>query len=138
MKKFFIVLFVAIAGLGSMSFIERDATLNSFITPDAKCTNLDFVLINKTGYDISDIYVAPTTEREWGEDIMGQDILENGESVEISFDSGETAHKWDMYVTWDGYEADHDVFWIGLDLSKISEIELYYDANTGKTWAKTK
>ncbi len=82
--------------------------------------------------------MAPTTEREWGEDIMGKDLLLDNESVEISFDGSETTRKWDMYVTWEGYESDEDRFWIGLDLSTISEITLYYDAKSGKTWAETK
>ncbi len=100
--------------------------------------NLDFVLTNMTGYDIENIYVAPTTERNWGEDIMGKELLLNEESVEVSFDPGETATKWDIYVTWKGYEADEDVYWIGLDLSTISEITLHYEEATGKTWAITK
>lgn len=100
--------------------------------------NLDFTLINNTGYDISDVYVSPTNEKEWGEDIMGKDILAHGDAVDISFDGDETVKKWDMYVTWVGYESDEDVYWLGFDLSKISEISLYYDHKTGKTWAEIK
>jgi hypothetical protein len=100
--------------------------------------NLDFDLVNKTGYTIKDIYVAPTTERNWGDNIMGRQLLHDGETVEISFEAGETAHLWDIYVTWDGYESSEDVYWIGLDLSEISEISLFYNEKTGKTWAKTK
>lgn len=100
--------------------------------------NLDFTLVNKTGYDISEVFVSPTSEKEWGEDIMGKDILANGEVVNITFDGDEKIKKWDMYVTWDGYESDEDVFWLGFDLSVISEITLYYDNKTGKTWAETK
>lgn len=55
----------------------------------AEAPNLDFVLINRTGYDIENIYVAPTAQKTWGDDIMGRDLLEDGESVEISFDPGE-------------------------------------------------
>ncbi len=99
--------------------------------------NLDFDLVNKTGYTIRDVYVAPTTQREWGDDVMGKEMLGDGETVEISFDRAETDKKWDIYVTWEGYNADEDVYWIGFDLSKISEITLFYDAKTGKTWAST-
>lgn len=100
--------------------------------------NLDFELINKTGYTIKDIYIAPTTEREWGDDIMGRDLLKHNESVDIVFDAGEVVTKWDIYVTWDGYESDEDVFWIGFDLSTISQITLFYNEKTGKTWAEYK
>ena len=98
--------------------------------------DLDFTLVNKTGYTIAHIYVAPTTQREWGDDIMGKDMLADGEEVDILFSTEEVAKKWDIYVTWDGYESDEDVFWIGFDLSKISKITLYYDASTNKTWAE--
>jgi hypothetical protein len=98
--------------------------------------DLNFTLVNKTGYTIAHIFVAPTTEREWGDDIMGKDMLANGDEVDIIFSTDEVATKWDIYVTWDGYESDEDVFWIGFDLSKISIITLYYDAKTNKTWAE--
>lgn len=104
----------------------------------AEAPNLDFVLINRTGYDIENIYVAPTTQKTWGDDIMGRDLLEDGESVEISFDPGEKTKKWDIYVTWLGYESDEDRYWTGLDLSEISEITLFYDDKSGKTWAEWK
>ncbi len=101
-------------------------------------TNLDFDLVNKTGYDIESIFVSPTTEKAWGEDVMGKELLKDGETVEISFDPGETDKLWDIYVTWHGYDASEDVYWVGFDLSKISEITLYYEHETGKTWATTK
>jgi hypothetical protein len=46
--------------------------------------------VNKTGYTISHIYVAPTKQYEWGDDIMEKDMLLNGETVEISFDTDQT------------------------------------------------
>jgi hypothetical protein len=108
----------------------------TFIKIDAH--NLDFNLVNMTGYTIRDVYVAPTTQREWGEDIMGREFLEAGETVEITFDGGETETLWDIYITWEGYDPSEDRYWIGLDLSEISEVALYYDAETGKTWTKIK
>jgi hypothetical protein len=99
--------------------------------------NLDFELVNKTGYDINEIFVSPTKMKDWGEDIMGRDVLLDGESVDIAFDTEETERKWDIYVTWVGYDEDEDVYWTGFDLSKISKITLYYNNKTGKTWAET-
>ena len=123
---------------GSTAFTVKKPVVIENICVEINGINLDFVLLNKTGYDISSIYVAPTTQKSWGEDIMGKELLKNGESVEIVFDANETIKKWDMYVTWDGYEADEDVHWIGFDLSVINEITLFYDASTGKTWAESK
>jgi hypothetical protein len=106
------------------------------LTKTSSAYDLNFTLVNMTGYTIAHIFVAPTTEREWGDDIMGKDMLAHGEEVDIIFSTEEVASKWDIYVTWDGYESDEDVFWIGFDLSKISVITLYYDAKTNKTWAE--
>jgi len=124
----------------STAFVLKDSPTpqKECITVNVNGINLDFTLVNRTGYTISSIYVAPTTQREWGENIMGKDLLNDDEQVDISFDGNETVKKWDIYVTWDGYESDEDVFWIGFDLSKISEIELFYEASTGKTWAVSK
>jgi hypothetical protein len=119
------------------SFKIMDHQNGNYPQSQVKAPNLDFELVNKTGYDISDVYVAPSKEREWGDDVMGKDILPNGESVEISFSRAETEKMWDMYVTWVGYDSEEDVFWTDLNLSKISKVTLYYDAKTNKTWAET-
>ncbi len=124
--------------IGSMSF--------SYVVPDKhkkihfknKVTNLDFDLVNRTGYDISDVYVAPSKQREWGDGLLEGEILKNGETVEITFDGNEKVRKWDIYVTWEGYDSSEDIYWTEFDLSVISEITLFYDAKTGKSWAKSK
>lgn len=131
-------LFLMLLFLALTSFTTSEKPVIKQVSACVNGINLDFTLINNTGYDISDVYVSPTNEKEWGEDIMGKDILANGDAVDISFDGDETVKKWDMYVTWVGYESDEDVFWLGFDLSKISEISLYYDHKTGKTWAEIK
>jgi hypothetical protein len=114
--------------------IERNQDIEN--TDLCDISILDFNLTNMTGYTIKDIFIAPTTQREWGDDVLGRDMLYHEETVEIEFHPGETAKKWDIYVTWDGYESSEDVYWIGFDLSKISAITLYYDSDTGKTWAE--
>lgn len=45
----------------------------------------DFTLINKTGFTISALYVAPTKDRHWGDDILGKDELDSGQSLDITF-----------------------------------------------------
>ena len=134
----FIMSFITVFCLTAFVAKDSPAPQNECITLNVDGQNLDFKLINRTGYTISSIYVAPTTQREWGEDIMGKDLLNDDEEVEITFDGSEKVKKWDIYVTWDGYDSDEDVYWIGFDLSKISEIELFYDSSTNKTWAVTK
>ena len=45
----------------------------------------DFTLINGTGRDIHEVYVGPSNQVDWGDDILGTDILPNGSSVAITF-----------------------------------------------------
>jgi hypothetical protein len=40
----------------------------------------DFALYNKTGQSITEMYGSPASQDEWGEDILGIDVLENGEN----------------------------------------------------------
>lgn len=96
--------------------------------------NLDFQLVNKTGYDIKEVYVSPSTKDEWEENIL-KAPLADGETLEVSFGAGNTAKKWDLKIVWvDGGDA---VFWKNQDLSEISKISLYYNEKTDETSAKT-
>jgi hypothetical protein len=45
----------------------------------------DFILINGTGQVIMEVYVAPSNMDDWGDDIMGMDVLGAGESATIRF-----------------------------------------------------
>jgi len=45
----------------------------------------DFVLVNNTGITIYDLYVAEADSAQWGEDILGDQILNDGEELEINF-----------------------------------------------------
>ena len=45
----------------------------------------DFVLNNGSAFIINEVYVSPSNVTEWGEDVLGRDILLQGESVTITF-----------------------------------------------------
>ena len=94
---------------------------------------LDFVLVNDTGYTIDKIFVSPTKVEEWGEDVMGQDQLENGKSVKIHFNRAhEGISKWDIKVV---FTDNENRYWTGLDLSSISEVTIHYkDDHATATW----
>lgn len=86
--------------------------------------NLDFTLVNKTGLTIMEVYLSPTNDDEWGEDVMGKDVLANGEKVDITFSSGETECNWDLKIV---DEDDDDVEWTKLNLCTANEITLMYE-----------
>lgn len=85
--------------------------------------NLDFKLINSTGLGIDKVFLSPSSSEKWGEDVMGRDVLKNGESVDIKFHSSETECKWDLKVV---DEEKDPIIWTGLNLCSTESIELVY------------
>jgi len=45
----------------------------------------DFVLVNNTGITIYDLYVTEADSLVWGEDILAEQILNDGEELENNF-----------------------------------------------------
>lgn len=83
----------------------------------------DFELRNATGYDIAEVYVAPTSSDNWEEDVMGDDTLDNGKRVTIHFPVKAKQCLYDIKVVWtDGDEAQ----WRKFDLCTVSRITLYW------------
>jgi hypothetical protein len=62
----------------------------------AKAADQDFTLNNRTGHTLKALFVSPVGQDSWGSDILGQDVLENGESVDVKFDRGEDQCNWDV------------------------------------------
>lgn len=106
-----------------------------FAASSASAENLDFTLVNKTGYVISEVYVSSVSTNDWEEDVMGSDVLGKGERVDIEFDKGSKGCKWDLMVVYDDGE---EAVWEKLNLCSISEVSLSYDRKKGTTWATTK
>ena len=48
------------------------------------------------------LQVSPTGESSWGPDILGRDVLANGESAPIVFDRDEQRCYWDIRSTAEG------------------------------------
>lgn len=107
----------AIAGLGLVVL----ASVNLHAAQNRK---LDFTLVNQTGVDIAEVYVSPSNDDSWGEDVMGKDILKNKASVDIEFSRKETTCNWDLKVI--DVEKD-SIEWTKLDLCKANEITLKYE-----------
>lgn len=100
----------------------------------AYAADQDFTLKNRTGYTIASVYVSAAKTTDWEDDVMGKDVLEDGESVDISFPKRASACKYDLKVIYDDKE---EAVWGNLDLCTISEVEIHYNAKTGETTART-
>lgn len=103
-----------------------------FLQAPAFAGDQDFDVLNKTGYPIKHLYVSEANNNSWDEDVLGRDVLEDGDSFELKFAKGERTCKWDMKVVYDDGEA---AVWQGLNLCKISKLTLRWNKNTGVTTA---
>lgn len=93
----------------------------------------DFTLVNRTGYDISHVYVGPTNSDDWGDDILEDQILQNGGSVTISFSRKESTCRWDLKVEYD--DDDSYAYWKNINLCTVRKITLRYDRKSDSTSA---
>ena len=91
----------------------------------------DFLLINQTGVDIQEVYVAPHSSEEWAEDVMGKDMLVSGKSVKIHFERESKTKLCDLKVVDKDGKAS---VWQNLNLLEISKVTLHLDA--GKATAE--
>ena len=105
-------------------------------TADGKSNpELDFTLVNKTGYDIKAVSVGPTGDAEWKpeDEILKGRTLANGSSLDVKFHPRLTGTNWDLMVEWsDGTGTEE---WIKLDLTEIEKVTLKYDKATDTTSA---
>lgn len=81
----------------------------------------NFTINNNTGHVLTTLNVSPSNEDQWGPDILGRDVLANGESAEITFARGETQCQWDIRATYDdGGTTDAR----GVNLCEVATVDL--------------
>jgi len=99
-----IILLAAIAGVGA-----------------AQNPKLDFRLENRSGINIHSIYITSHDSEEWGEDLMEDDILRDGEDLDIEFHPKAGARLWDLRI--EDKEGD-SVEWEAIDPTKFEILTL--------------
>ena len=105
MRKFFMAAALAVAATATAAWAAAQ----------------DFTIHNRTGHTVMTLNVSPSASNEWGPDILGQDVLANGESAEITFDRGEDHCMWDIRVTYDDGDTGD---WRGINLCETTDINL--------------
>ena len=87
----------------------------------AQNDDLDFKLVNSTGVNIYSIYIAPHDSKDWGDDVMKQDILRDGESVDLQFHPKAKSSIWDLRIE---DKDGNSVEWDSLNLSEIETLTI--------------
>jgi len=93
----------------------------------------DFSLLNATGYEISELYVAPSQSDDWQEDVLGQDTLGDGQKANVSFSRDADACDWDLKVVYSDDNSSAE--WRGVNLCELSAVTIKYDHDSGETSA---
>ena len=85
----------------------------------AYAEDVKFQLENHSEFSIDEFYASPANTDEWGEDILGQDILEGGQSGTVTIADGSDQCSYDLKaVDEDGKE--HEL--MGLDICKTPTV----------------
>ncbi len=93
----------------------------------------DFILVNKTGYALSEVFVSPSRSDDWEEDILGRDIMLDGVEYEIYFNRADKSCLWDLKVTY--HDDNSSAIWHDIDLCTVSRVTLLYNRQSDTTTA---
>ena len=79
----------------------------------------DFKIHNSTGIVIESLYVSEANDNEWGKDILGVDVLADGDSADIDFSGDPDACNFDIKLT------NGDDSWIveDIDLCAVTKMK---------------
>lgn len=93
----------------------------------------DFELVNKTGYEISKVFVSAAKSNDWEEDVLGDQTLEDDETLTVRFNNVGKTCKWDLKVVYE--EDDSEAYWREIDLCATSKVTIRYNKKTDTTSA---
>jgi hypothetical protein len=100
---------IVIVGLAATAVVARQAGKQ------------DFVLVNQTKLEIHEVYVSASDKDDWEEDILGEDVLPDGDKVTIHFSKREKACVYDLKVV---NEKKKEFVWEDIDLCKATKVTL--------------
>ncbi|RYY26176.1 MAG: hypothetical protein EOP62_11920 [Sphingomonadales bacterium] len=83
----------------------------------------NFVLINGTGRTISELYISPTNENSWEEDVLGVDTLAELEKTAIHFADAVDECVYDLKIVHDDGDA---AIWTGINLCENTFVSAQY------------
>ncbi len=98
--------------------------------PSAAAGTQDFTLVNRTGVDVFELYISESRSDDWEEDVLGENVLLDGERLDVSF-SGRRACLWDMLAN---DEAGDGIAFQAINLCETSVVVLR--CNEEQCWAE--
>jgi len=130
-----IQLFVKVAFMNLFKSSLLLTVLGAVMAPSAAVAgSADFTLVNRTGYDLREVYISPSNKNAWGRDRMGDYVLEHNKQRLFKF-SDKSACTQDLKVVFD--DDGSDVIWEDFDLCELNKITLRYNRKTNTVSADT-
>ena len=83
------------------------AALATFVATPVLAGDLVFTLVNDSSHSITEMYVSPVDQDQWGENILTVDSVEPGISGDVTIEGGTEVCDYDLrFVTAEGAEAE--------------------------------
>lgn len=119
--KFFSVLMVLALSMFILAGCGGSSAADDSSADEGTVYSQDFTVVNETGIEIYALFVSPSGEKSWGDDILTTDTLPSGKSTEIVFDTEVEDQYWDLMIA---DSAGTTVEWSKIDLFTVSEVTL--------------
>ena len=138
MRKLFLIAAAAVFCLSlvvTTSYSAKPGKSSPPVLSTVQNPELDFTIVNKTGYDIKALYIGASGTGDWTKDdeVLKGRAFKNGASYDIKFSPKAKAEKWDIMVDWaDGSGKEE---WLNLKLTEIEKVTLIYDKEKDVTKA---
>lgn len=84
------------------------ASALAFAAAPAQAEDLHFLLLNHSDYDLYEFYASPVDVASWEDDILGNDVLLSGESIEIIIADGRSQCEYDLRMVFDDGDVIED------------------------------
>lgn len=83
------------------------AALATFLATPVLADDLVFTLVNDSSHSITEMYVSPVDQDQWGDNILMVDAVDPGVSGDVSIADGLAVCDYDLrFVTSEGAEAE--------------------------------
>ncbi len=100
------------------------------VTNDEEYYSQDVTITNSTGFEIFELYITPSTQEEFGEDLLGESTFPTGTALEFTTDAVGTADAtWDIRAV-DGEGTAVDFMGANFSVSTTLDITMGEDGAT--------
>lgn len=108
-----------------MFFLVVLAVISFFSVKNSSAQALTYDVVNNTGVTLVDIYVSPAESNNWGNDILPNNLFENGSTVTVTIPAEYgSSCMFDMKIT-DG-NGSHITF-TNIDACKLIKLQINGD-----------